>query len=237
MTNYLNNMRKTYLIGLILWFFLQSALAQQKNVKLISCNFQQATISQFVTDLESKSSFHFYYDPAQFDSLRVTLQINQQPLESILYAAFKNTDYHYAITSAQQVFITKGRQIKTDLAPGFITVAPVNNNQTSTVADYTDDKDKKVPDATTENKLYEIGTRTNTIKAGNATLSGYVRDIKSGEAVIGASIYVANTKTGVATDQFGYFTITLPQKIRRSVQGYKLWRHSAKSNSHQPNHP
>lgn len=211
MTKYLNNMRKTYLISLCFLFFLQTALAQQKNIKLISCNFQQATIAQFAADLESKSSAHFYYDPTQFDSLRVTLQITEQPLESILYAAFKNTNYHYAITSSQQVFITKGRQIKTDLAPGFITIATASNTQTSAVADYTDDKDKNVPDATTENKLYEIGTRTNTIKPGNATLSGYVRDIKSGEAVVGASIYVANTKTGVATDQFGYFTITLPR--------------------------
>jgi len=190
-------------------FIFRLASAQQSN-KLISVNFQQATIAQFVNELESKSSYHFYYDPVQFDSLRVTVQANEKPLETILDMAFKNTDFHYAITQ-QQIFLTKGRQIKTELAPGFLVTTTTNvpGKQTTAVADYTDEKDKKVPDATTENKIYEIGIKTNNLKAGNATLSGYVRDIKSGESVAGASIYVANTKTGVATDQFGYFTISL----------------------------
>jgi hypothetical protein len=204
-------MRKTYLLSFCFLFVLRVASAQQTNIRLISGNFQKATIAQFINELESKSSYHFYYDPIQFDSLRVTLQVNDKPLETILDMAFKNTDFHYAITPQQQVFLTKGRQIKTELAPGYLEALTRNApaKQTAAVADYTDDKDKKVPDATTENKLYEIGVRTNNIKAGNAILSGYIRDIKSGEAVVGASIYVANTRTGVATDQFGYFTISL----------------------------
>jgi hypothetical protein len=206
-------MRKIYLLSFCFLFFLQITSAQQGNVKLISANFQQATIAQFVADLESKSNYHFYYDPIQFDSLKVTLQVNDKPVETVLDMAFKNTDFHYAITLQRQVFLTKGRQIRTDLAPGFIQTpagsAPVS--QVATVADYTDERDKKAPEATTENKLYGIGIKTNNIQAGNATVSGYIRDIKSGEAVTGASIYVVNTKTGIATDQFGYFTITLPR--------------------------
>jgi hypothetical protein len=203
-------MRKTYLFSFCFLFFLQAAAAQQS--KLISVNFQQATIGQVVNDIESKSSYHFYYDPASFDSLKVTLQVNDKPLESILDLVFKNTDFHYAITQQQQVFLTKGRQIKTELAPGFLATTATNvSKPVSTVADYTDDRDKKVAEATTENKVYEIGIKTNSIPPGNATLSGYVRDIKSGEAVVGASIYVVNTKTGVATDNFGYFTLSLPR--------------------------
>jgi hypothetical protein len=205
-------MRNIYLLSFCYLFFVQIASAQQTNVKLLSGNFQQATIAQFVSDLESKSSYHFYYDPVQFDSLKVTLQVTDKPLEVILDMAFKNTDYHYAV-SQNLVFLTKGRQIKTQLAAGFSQTPTSTNpaNQTTVIADYTDDRDKKVPEATTENKLYEIGIKTNTIRPGNAILSGYVRDIKSGEAVVGASIYVVNTKAGIATDQFGYFTITLPR--------------------------
>jgi len=192
-------------------FFLQIATAQQNNAKLISVNVQKVTLGQFVNELESKSGYHFYYDPIPFDSLKITLQADQKPLETILDMAFKSTDFHYAIVQ-QEVFLTKGRQIKTELAPGF-SAATAGNTQTkqTTVADYTEDADKKVPEATTENKLYEVGVRTNNIKAGNAVLTGYVRNIKSGEAVVGASIYVVNSKIGVASDQFGYFTLTLPR--------------------------
>lgn len=206
-------MRKTFLISICLFLFLQMATAQQNGTKLISINVQQANITQFVTELESKSNYHFYYDRSQFDSLKVTLQVSNKPLENILDMAFKGTDYHFSVTAQQQVFLTKGRQIRTDLAPGFAETASLvpANKQNNAVADYTDDRDKKVAEATTENKIYEIGTRTNSIKGGNATLSGYIRNIKSGEAVVGASIFVAATKTGVATDQFGYFTISLPR--------------------------
>jgi hypothetical protein len=204
-------MRKIYLLSFCFLVFFKIATAQQSN-KLISVNFQQATIAQVVRDIESKSTYHFYYDPVEFDSLRVTIQVLDKPLETILDQAFKGTDYYYAITQ-QQVFLTKGRQIKAELAPGFLpsTAANATAKQTAVIADYTDERDKKVPDATTENKIYEIGIKTNAIKPGNATLSGYIRDIKSGEAVIGASIFIANSKAGVATDKFGYFTISLPR--------------------------
>jgi hypothetical protein len=204
-------MRKAYYLSIVLIFFLRLAVAQQGKVKLISVDFQQAKIDQVVRDLESKTGYHFYYDPVQFDSLRVTLQLTDKPLASILDMAFANTAFHYAITAQQQIFLTKGREIRTELAVGY----RLNNRNTSTApapaVDYSYDTDTKVPDATTENKLYEIGIKTNTLKAGNATLSGYVRDIKSGEAVVGASIYLPATKTGVATDQFGYYTLSLPR--------------------------
>src|ERR1700722_9113442 len=182
-------MKKAYLLSLCLLVLLRVTYAQQANVKLISVNFQQAGITQVVNDLESKTSYHFYYDPAQFDSLKVTLQVTDKPLATILDLAFDKTDYHYAITARQQVFLTRGRQIKVELAPGFNEATTTNVPKQAALADYTDEADKKVPDATTENKLYEIGVRTNTIKPGNSTISGYIRNIKSGEAIVGASIY------------------------------------------------
>jgi CarboxypepD_reg-like domain/TonB-dependent Receptor Plug Domain len=192
--------------------FIQMAWGQQAPVKLISGDFHAVTIAQFVTDIESKTNYHFYYDPAGFDSLKITLQVNNKPLETIMDMAFANTDFHYAIDE-NKVFLTKGRQIKTELAPGFSAIASqtATASQSNNVADYTVDKEKSVPEATTENKLYEIGNKTNNIAPGNSVLSGYIRDIKSGEAVVGASIYLPSTKAGVATDQFGYYTITMPR--------------------------
>lgn len=208
-------MKKIYFLSFCFLILLKTGYAQQTAVTSISVNFQQATIEQVVTDIESKTDYRFYYEPALFDSLKVTLQLNNKPLESILDVAFKNTMFKYAITAAHQVFFTKGREIQPSLAPGFFGSKPgvemPKNNVVSTVAEFADTKDKIIPEATTENKLYEIGNKTNIIGAGNAVLSGYVRDSKSGEAVVGASIYVTNTKSGVATDQFGYFTISLPK--------------------------
>ncbi len=202
-------MKKCYLVFFLL-IFTKVALAQQ-SPKTINVNFHGANIEQFVADLESKSGYHFYYNPAQFDSLKVILEVANVPLQTILDRSFRNTNFHYAIID-QQVFLTKGREIQTTLAAGFFKAkaGDVPRETTATTA-YTDDQDKKIPEATTENKLYEIGIKTNEIKPGTATLAGYIKDIKSGEAVIGASIRVVDSKIGIATDQFGYYTITLPR--------------------------
>ena len=51
--------------------------------------------------------------------------------------------------------------------------------------DYTEeDRQNDKLRSSLENKLYDIGIKTNTIKQGNATVAGYVRDTKTGEAII-----------------------------------------------------
>lgn len=178
--------------------------------KTFSVNYNQATIEQVIADIESKSDYHFYYDAAKFDSLRVTLQINDKPLETILKIAFADTKYHFAITASHDVYLTKIGELQTQLAPGFYNKETRIATNTP-VTSYNFNSDIKVAEATTENKLYEVGIKTNEIKPGNATLAGYIRDIKSGEPVVGASIFIANSKNGVATNQFGYYTISLPK--------------------------
>lgn len=66
------------------------------------------------------------------------------------------------------------------------------------------------------------------------TLSGYVRDKNNGEALIGAGVYVYELKTGVFTNEYGYYAITLPKakyKIRVSYLGYAEWNESIDLNS------
>lgn len=43
------------------------------------------------------------------------------------------------------------------------------------------------------------------------TLSGYVKDIANGEGLIGVSVYVREAATGVATNPYGFYSITLPE--------------------------
>ncbi len=58
------------------------------------------------------------------------------------------------------------------------------------------------------------------------TISGYVKDEASGEALIGASVVNANTKTGTTSNQYGFFSLTLlvadTVELIISYQGYKI---------------
>lgn len=56
------------------------------------------------------------------------------------------------------------------------------------------------------------------------TLSGYLRDATSGEALIFATIYPESLKTGATTNEYGFFSLSLPEgkyKIIFSYIGYQ----------------
>jgi hypothetical protein len=57
----------------------------------------------------------------------------------------------------------------------------------------------------------------------NATLSGTIKDAKNGEILIGASVYIAELKRGTITNEFGFYSLELPQnatKIQFTFVGY-----------------
>ena len=179
-------MKKIYFLFVFL-FVGKIVSAQNDIVKTISVNFQHTKIEPFVSDLEAKTGYRFYVDTAQFDSLKVSLQADNKPLEYILDMAFSNTNYHYIIiASASEVFLTKGKLIQTGLAVGYFDIKTTKGQPlpadiaATAITDYSMDKETPATESTTENKLYSIGIKTNNIEPGKATISGYVRDIKSG---------------------------------------------------------
>ena len=59
-----------------------------------------------------------------------------------------------------------------------------------------------------------------------ATLSGYVRDQKTGEAMIGALLYINELKTGVVSNAYGFYSLTILKghhSIIVTFLGYKIF--------------
>ena len=59
----------------------------------------------------------------------------------------------------------------------------------------------------------------------NVSISGFIYDKLTGEVLIGATIYEKNTKTGTITNEYGFYSLTVPirdsLKISVSFIGYK----------------
>lgn len=70
----------------------------------------------------------------------------------------------------------------------------------------------------------QIILKTKNAKSKKYTLSGYLKDKKTGEDLIGASIYVKELKNGTNTNAYGYYSLTLDEgkyNIVISYIGYK----------------
>src|SRR5690606_29322587 len=111
-----------------------------------------------------------------------------------------------------KIYVANDRLIVTSLPIGFFGNAPTRRSDEA-VEDvfaymYADNEDKIKTD---ESKLFVIGRKSGETLQGSANLAGHVKDIDSGEPIIGALVYIENPRIGVATDQFGYYSITLPR--------------------------
>ncbi|WP_026462727.1 TonB-dependent receptor [Adhaeribacter aquaticus] len=203
---------RTLLIALGSFLVLLPVLGQQNNTKLITGDFQNVKFEQFVREIEANSTYRFYYDPALMDTIKVNLQVQGKPLPVVLEQALKPINFTFAIDQENQVYITKGRAIELNLPANFFTPGQAGAviAQNNVINTNTAEPERPRTRSTSELKLYEIGNSRSANGSGKATIAGHLRDIKSGEAVIGASIYIEAPLIGGTSDQFGYYSLTLP---------------------------
>ena len=58
----------------------------------------------------------------------------------------------------------------------------------------------------------------------NITISGYIEELETGEKLIGASIFDLNSNKGTASNDYGFYSLTIPEdsvKLRVSYIGFK----------------
>ena len=58
------------------------------------------------------------------------------------------------------------------------------------------------------------------LSAQTNTLSGYVKDAKTGEALIGASVYIPEESKGATTNVYGFYSITLNSAVHQVKYSY-----------------
>jgi hypothetical protein len=177
----------------------------------VSGDFKNISVENFLLQLEKQTGYHLYFDPGQIDSVTVNLSVKNEPLAEVLKQAFNNTKLKFSVDDANNIFITKGLVIQTELPNGFFNTAGSNKNESKndTSVDIYSYNDNKTQVAAQQNKLYTIGGVNPSNNSGRKTITGYVLDSKTGEPVIGASIHVDNSSINTLTDQYGYYTISV----------------------------
>ena len=178
----------------------------------ISGEFYNIKFPQFVKHAEEAGLYHFYYDEAELDSFNVNVKLVNEPLPDALKKIFNNTNFQFSIDALNHVFVTKNKKIQTMLSADFFTGGKNSTAPESEALQNEDVRKEKRKNAFTENKLFEIGSKSEA-KKSNSILTGFIRDIKDGEALSGASLYIDSVFTGVITDQFGYYSLTVKPGI------------------------
>jgi hypothetical protein len=179
--------------------------AQQGNT--VTATFSNTPFKEFVQTIESQTKYVIYFNGDWTDSLFVTLQANHSPVKEVLQQALKETNLFSTIVD-DKIFITKGRGILTQLPEAYQNSK--SHNREVEQFDYSAYENRQKEIQKLEERLYNIGTKSDNL-TGTATIGGTVVDAKSGEALVGISVFIENPLIGALTDQYGRYSITIPK--------------------------
>ncbi|MBN2350179.1 MAG: TonB-dependent receptor [Bacteroidales bacterium] len=200
-----------YKIFIILFFssFMFSTQAQENDI-LISGNFINEPFLNFVQTIENSYDAHFYFNKDWVEDITVKASGNKLSLFSLLKESLDPKDIHFFIDKNHNVFITNTNTVITRL-PDYKIYRNIFEENT--------DEDEGNGLTTTE-KAYIKGRKTRqatTINIGNpqvsggkkAIINGKIREKESKEPLLGATVYIEEMQTGVASDIDGQFNMVI----------------------------
>ncbi len=195
--------------------------------KSITVKFEQASFADLVKAIEDQSTYHFYFDPAQVDSLRVTIDVAGTTLKQTLDRVFAGSGFRYIIDGSENVIITLDHEISAQ----WKTTALHDDAVLSDRIEYTTIEDDESLFKTT--KIFDVGNLNSIEKSQRVSLSGYVKT-SNGIPVVGTSIAVHGTDKGTITDNRGFFTLSLlpgSYKLRLTNIGMKATERNVRLHS------
>jgi hypothetical protein len=205
-------MRKIFftwvLISLTTCFFKNEVVAQSNMNAGLICN--ACSIKNLEDSISQKYGYRMYYDVSEFSGFTFTINFKKGTIYQLIDQVFTTTTYKYSIDNFKSVFVSQKGIIKTSL-PDNLFIQYNNSIDTlkeSVHYDVISKKDKlKIAQ---ENKLIEIGKQIGN-EIGKAIINGYIKDLKNGEAISGATIYIDSPFISTRSDQYGYYSISLPK--------------------------
>ncbi|MDH6356769.1 TonB-dependent receptor [Parabacteroides sp. PF5-9] len=192
------------LLILLLAFPTTLLLAQEK----ISLQLDSVPLSRVFDTIEAQTAYRIFCLPEDSDSLFVSVSAtNEEPfviLEQLLQGSLlKVSQYKH------NLFITENIALITSLPEGYFEEAISSGKGGYDTTGFLLSLGRREGKASSESKVYEIGDQS-AAATGRVNLNGIVTDFRTGEPVVGATLFIEEPMIGVTTDAFGYYTIQLP---------------------------
>lgn len=219
-------MKGLQLLLLIILMLISIQSYAQDDDFTFSGKYDKTPFELFVSDIERQLEVEFMYHPQMTDSFYVSGIFNNEALRRGLNRVFSGSGIHFFINESNKIILTKDYEVRTDLPINFFDRTDESLISSNVqVIDFLEKEEKKVKlQNTLENKVIEVGNKSNIAAGEYATVAGHIRDAETGEALFGALIYIEDPRIGVATDQFGYYSLTIPKgnhELLLKCIGYK----------------
>jgi hypothetical protein len=176
------------------------ALAQDHSKKF-SGLFPGISFQRFARQIEAQSDYEFYFLEKDVSEIQVNISAAENTLPQLLVTIFEGKDLKFSIDGSNRVFISKNSALEVKLAEDFFKKRDREIKGDSLGAQSDIDR------AFSRNKLYVIGSQGSQTEA---TLSGRITGIDTGNPVFGAVVFERVNYTRAITNEAGEFSIRLP---------------------------
>tara|TARA_R110002073_G_scaffold108336_1_gene243300 strand:+ start:6439 stop:9201 length:2763 start_codon:yes stop_codon:yes gene_type:complete len=197
-------------ICILLFFVFGTLNAQQvKNLEKITLSFKDLSKSEVIKEIEKKSNYYFYFVESWLnDGKLVSGDYTNVNVNVILGDLFKDTLINYFIYSDSKVVLTLNSVIH-DSFPNLVWKSQkveTDPEETSTPIFYSENLKKN----SVKSNVVRIGKETKNSTKKSYLLTGYARNVNSGEPIPSLAIIVKDKNISAVTNDKGFYSIRLP---------------------------
>ncbi len=197
-------MKKILIILALLISFSGPVLAQQPHSHIILKNVGLDSLKNVV---ESCTDFKLYYVTDSNEPPIISIDSPISSLVADLNSELLSVGYTISQVG-NTLYVLKKVGIMTKLPGDFFTPdKAIQESDTTYVEAISPTKNGT---AVSENKVYRVGDPNVPFKGNKAIVTGYVKDLSTGEPIADASIMVESTKTTAITNLYGFYRILAP---------------------------
>ena len=184
----------------------------------VSLNLVRQPVRVLFQRIEQQTGYTIFCNPSETDSLLLTIQCTNAIPEVALKQAFEGTPFQVSIFEKQYIFILKDKTVNTQLPENYF-VSQTRPEKVTAGFQLNPIEQK----ANSENKVYTIGDALTQQVPEKVRLTGTMTDFRTGEPIIGATIFLENTTLAAVTDAFGFYSLQLPGgRQRLMIRGIGL---------------
>ena len=188
---------------LILLLSLSINLGAQEKYR-ISTNYKDISFIDFVTGVESILPVKFYYKDDWVKDLKLGDYPDCTTLSCIMDNVFKGTTLYYYIDDFGNVVITKNYTVRIS------NKTTEKNNKFLPPSEYNSTGENQQLSGSSS---VEIGNPAEKNNPGNVTISGYITNKDTKEAVSGVTVFIKKLSVGTISNEYGFYTLNLPRGI------------------------
>ncbi len=169
---------------------------------LVSCHFNELPLTEFCHYLNRETGVKIYYHKPWLKELKVTIDADTVSTRKALEMALSGTPLRASTWNAGLV-ILPGETLPEEL-PGFeIQQTPSGTTAPGTAA-LTRSEERYITGRKADAlPVIRIGRKGSVAKGSKVNIRGHVSEQETGEALIGATMYLQETRAGAATNQNG----------------------------------